>query len=136
MEGSGDPGYRRYNVRKALDPSFDPDACTSQGMADEMAHERKYKFQPNIKIQLVTTSDGQKLGGIRLNMFRPATHTPSHNWHNNPACNKHLFWQKHGFKANLVQHADHIICHRQRCLVEGIMRLRSSRSRWHSANAS
>ena len=67
----------------------------------------------------MTTSDGQKLGGIRLNMFRPATHTPSHNWHNNPACNKHLFWQKHGFKANLVQHADHIICHRQRCLVEG-----------------
>ena len=102
-----------------MDPAFNPDSCTREEMASEHAQERRYRFQPNIKIQLVTTSDGKKLGGIRLSMFRPAKHTSHMRWSQNPGCNKHLYCLKHGLEIQHWPEAEHVLCHRQRCMVVG-----------------
>ena len=93
-----------YNMRKALDPAFNPDLADSASMREELADSasaggrrsggrgagvRGYTFQPNVKIQLLTTSDGKKRGGIRLNTVRPLKHCGQASWSANPACNKH-----------------------------------------------
>lgn len=93
-----------YNMRKALDPEFNPDHASSSSMREELADSasaggrrsggrgaggRSYTFQPNVKIQLLTTSDGKKRGGIRLNTVRPLRHCDQASWSANPACNKH-----------------------------------------------
>jgi hypothetical protein len=93
-----------YNMRKALDPEFNPDHASSSSMREELADSasaggrrsggrgaggRSYTFQPNVKIQLLTTSDGKKRGGIRLNTVRPLRHCDEASWSANPACNKH-----------------------------------------------
>ena len=71
-------------MRKALDPRFQPDTESRQSMMSEAeanglgrgrnGRRQAYTFEPNIKIQLVTTSDGKKLGGIRLSTLRPTVH--------------------------------------------------------------
>jgi len=58
-----------------------------------------------VKIQLLTSSDGKKLGGIRLSVHRPKVHAASsRNW--GPDCNK----CKWGHAA---------YCRKQACMVEG-----------------
>ena len=104
-----------FNVRKALDPGFNPDTADSDQMHDEMqgtggrrrgrGHDR-YNFQPNVKIQLLTTSDGKKLGGIRLSTTRPNKHCCGMRWNGarwtgtpwNKECNKARHLEKHGRK--------------------------------------
>jgi len=110
-----------YNVRKAMDPGFDPDMGDRHSMRDEaegggagrsrgFSRNRGYQFQPNVKIQLVTTSDGKKLGGIRLSTFRPLVHCKGPPWPN-PQCNK--------AKAKQTPFGGHVFCRRKACLVEG-----------------
>ena len=62
-----------YNVRKALDPRFDPAEARRVELKEEAEGTARarggrritYNFEPHVKIQLVTTSDGQKLGGSK-----------------------------------------------------------------------
>lgn len=63
-------------------------------------------FQPNVRIQLVTTSDGKKLGGIRMSTLRPKVHAPKQaDW--GEACNKIMTGRPGAF------------CRRACCLVDG-----------------
>ena len=106
-----------YNVRKAMDPAFDPDTESRHSMQQEATEGNRgfgragrrlqYNFEPNVKIQLVTTSDGQKLGGIRLQTFRPMVHRKAPF---QPECNK--------AKAP-GRHPDMVPCRKKACMVEG-----------------
>ena len=64
-----------HNVCQAMDPLYDAAGAlpTQDTSAVKLrgGRERQRAFEPNVKIQLLTTSDGQKLGGIRLNLVRP-----------------------------------------------------------------
>jgi len=103
-----------HNLRDALDPNFDPDEAQQRTEQERdvdsrgrghfgRAHRRVY--HPNVKIQLLTSSDGKKLGGIRLSVHRPKVHAASsRNW--GPDCNK----CKWGHAA---------YCRKQACMVEG-----------------
>lgn len=106
-----------YNVKKAMDPRFDPDRETRDSMREEamggvgssrLQRQRAYSFEPNVKIQLVTTSDGKKLGGIRLSTVRPLVHR-KRPWHAN--CNRQL--------AILTPNPALVLCRKKDCLIEG-----------------
>jgi hypothetical protein len=111
-----------YNVRKALDPRFNPDQDTRSNMEQEATgrpsgggrygRSRGYTFEPNVKIQLVTTSSGQRLGGIRLSTTRPWVHK-SRPW--NDQCNRRRAQLASG--SHTI--AEATLCRRRACLVEG-----------------
>ena len=67
-----------------------------------------YNFEPNVKIQLVKTSDGSSLGGIRLSTLRPMVHRKQP-WH--AECNKARCTRPHL--------AEGVPCRKKACLVEG-----------------
>ena len=98
-----------------MDPAFDPDTESRHSMQQEATQGHigragrrlNYNFEPNVKIQLVTTSDGQKLGGIRLQTFRPMVHRKAPF---QPECNK--------AKAP-GRHPDMVPCRKKACMVEG-----------------
>ena len=78
-----------------MDPSFDPDRVARRREDDELQNQssgrwnraqRRSAFEPNVRIQLVTTSAGEKLGGIRLSTWRPPVHAPIEEC--TKACNK------------------------------------------------
>lgn len=93
-----------HNVRNALDPRFDPAhrhtwGCDTQGRGRN-GRVKGPEFTPNVKIQLLTTSDGKKLGGIRLSTVKPWVHGRS-----GPNCNK--------------LHDHTAFCRRKECLTPG-----------------
>ena len=62
-----------------MDPQFNAKRADKHLMRRQMANalnknDAKYVFQPSVKIQLLTTSDGKKLGGIRLSVEKPLKH--------------------------------------------------------------
>ena len=63
-----------------------------------------------MKIQLVTTSDGKKLGGIRLSTTRHLVHLKREQW--KPECNRARCNRGEAFRQN-------VICRRKACLVPG-----------------
>ena len=114
-------------MKDALDPSFDPDSAEEMTVgADKRKRTRSGEvFCPHVKIQLLTTSDGKKLGGIRLDLKRPLVRlrhphavcaprvsgaAPRAQVHadrsSNPDCNKRKF----GSGA---------YCRKHKCLVDG-----------------
>ena len=91
-----------HNVRQATDPSYDAakaqrdGAVSHSGLEDGRTRSgRRVDFEPNVKIQLVTASDGRKLGGIRLDNTRPMYHPDGvghlEDGKKNEACNRVRF---------------------------------------------
>ena len=103
-----------HNVRQAMDPLYDA-AEAEQGRAthDESAvrlrggRERQRAFEPNVKIQLLATSDGEKHGGIFLSTVRPLVHASQST---NEACNK-------------LRYGEAAYCRRHGCMQEGYSEL-------------
>jgi len=97
-----------HHMRKATNPNFDPDA-------PEPKHGRRSLVQPqaNVKIQLLTTSDGKRMGGIRLNSTRPRVHRKQP-WHEK--CNKRLYLRARGHNPG---NAEHVMCRKGACIVDG-----------------
>ena len=103
-----------HNVRQAMDPLYDAaEAEQCRATHDESAvklrggRERQRAFEPNVKIQLLATSDGEKHGGIFLSTVRPLVHASQST---NEACNK-------------LRYGEAAYCRRHGCLQEGYSEL-------------
>ena len=106
-----------YNVRKAMDPAYQPRHETRESMEMEAngsgrgrgGRAKGYAFQPSIKIQLITTSDGKKIGGIRLSAVRPLLHRGKPFVKD---CNK--------LRVRNPEAANWTFCRKRACMVEGL----------------
>jgi len=108
------------NLREAFDPRFNPDDRSTWHLGgDQMYHRRGGRaaptFEPNVRIQLLTTSEGEKLGGIRMSLFKPLKHAPRARWSEH--CNRKN--ADPGLMRTLAQSglgAESIICRKHACL--------------------
>ena len=106
---------------QAMDPKFDPqlyddddddavEVVEETGRSRRASTSRLTNVTPNIRIQLLTTSDGQKLGGLRLDNTRPRVHSEE----GGPECNK----RRWGSGCS---------CRKEACMVDGFSQVRARR---------
>jgi len=124
------------NIREALDPSYKPDDASTHHKYKQSHGKRgrgnssRTVFEPNVKIQLLTTSDGEKLGGIRMTSVKPLQH--SRHWAE--GCNKKAacdFFVAQKLKSTRPQDLGDVYasgnrtgqataCRKLKCMVEGL----------------
>lgn len=92
------------NLREALDPKYDPNnEFTWHRPSAKHARQKGDIFKANIKIQLLTTSAGEHLGGVRISLTKPKRHAPEAKWAE--FCNKRISHpnKAHCRKANCME---------------------------------